>query len=127
MKRTNEKCNEDSNEDEDLVEKREEIIAAEKDRKRTMRDGRSFEQWEEDCKQDRERKKNQKEGMDEVEREFGKINCKHQKRKLRSERTGKEKLQLNLKAKKGMRIFREVGRLIDHKDRIKQNSSEVVD
>ena len=65
--------------------------------------------------------------MDEVEREFGKINCKHQKRKLRSERTGKEKLQQNLKAKKGMRIFREVGRFIDHKDRIKQNSSEVVD
>ena len=127
----NAKCNEDSDEDENVEKNREEIIkrmrAAGIAEKRKMRDGRSFEQWEEDFKQDRERKKNQKEGMDEVEREFGKINCKHQKRKLRSERTGKEKLQQNLKAKKGMRIFREVGRFIDHKDRIKQNSSEVVD
>ena len=127
----NAKCNEDSDEDENVEKNREEIIkrmrAAGIAEKRKMRDGRSFEQWKEDCEQERERKKNQKESMGEVEREFAKINCKHQKRKLRSERTGKEKLKQNLKAKKGMRIFHEVGRLIEHKDRIKPNSSEVVD
>ena len=57
-----------------MEENREELIkrerTAEKDRKREMREGRSFEHWKEDCEQERERKKNHREGMDEIEREF---------------------------------------------------------
>ena len=55
------------------------------------------------------------------------ISNKHKTRKLRFQRSGKEKLQQNLKSKKGMRLLREEGRLIEYSDRHEQNVSETVD
>ena len=70
-----------------------------------------MEEWKEDCKDDNERKRKEAENVDSVERELRKIGLKHRKRSLRKQRTGKEKLQQNLKAKRGMRLLREEGRL----------------
>ena len=76
---------------------------------------------------DRARKRKHIENMDEVEREFMKINFKHKKRTLRQQRTGKQKLEQNLKAKRGMRLFREEGRLKDYEQRAKRNRNKIQD
>ena len=62
-----------------------------------------------------------------MEKEYEKISQKHKQRKLRIGRTGKQKLQQNLKAKKGMRILRSDGNLIDYSDRCLHNSNETMD
>ena len=96
---------------------KEKECATDRDRKRKKRDERSFEEWSEDCKLDAERKRKQVDYMDEVEREFRRIDLKHKKRSLRKQRTGKEKLQQNMKAKKGISLLRDKGRLISYKER----------
>ena len=62
-----------------------------------------------------------------MEKDFEKLTLKHKKRKLRIQRSGREKLQQKLKAKKRMRILRDEGRLRKYSDRQKQNSSETID
>ena len=62
-----------------------------------------------------------------MEKDFEKLTLKHKKRKLRIQRSGREKLQQNLKANKGMRLLREEGRLRKYSDRCNQNSSETID
>ena len=66
-------------------------------------------------------------GRDDMEKDFEKLTLKHKKRKLRIQRSGREKLQQNLKAKKGMRLLCEEGMLRKYSDRYKQNSSETID
>ena len=75
----------------------------------------------------RERRLEILENINDVEREFLKINLKHKKRSLRQQRTGKQKLEQNLKAKRGMRLFREEGRLKDYEQRTKSNRNEEQD
>lgn len=101
----------------------------EKKRKRmkSLRDERSLEEWKEDCKADNERKRKEAESLDSVEKEFRNIHSKHRKRSLRKQRTGKEKLQQNLKAKRGMRLLREQGRLQEYKKRTEPNQNEMDD
>ena len=70
---------------------------------------------------DRARKRKHIENMYEVEREFMKIDFKHKKRTLRQQRTGKQKLEQNLKAKRGMRLFREEGRLYEQRTKRNRN------
>ena len=106
---------------------KEKECATDRDRKRKKRDERSFEEWSEDCKLDAERKRKQVDDMDEVEREFRRIDLKHKKRSLRKQRTGKEKLQQNLKAKKGMSLLRDKGRLISYKERVNPKGNEIDD
>ena len=105
------------------LEKRKAQQAKDKERKRQERLDKSFEHWKEDCEQDIERKK----FGNEMEKEFQLISLKHRNRSSRNLRSGKMKLRENLKAKKGMRNFREEGRLRDHAYRGKTNSSELND
>ena len=65
--------------------------------------------------------------MDEVEREFRIIDLKHKKSSLRKQRTGKEKLQQNLKAKKEISLLRDKGRLISYKEGVKPKRNEIDD
>ena len=95
-----------------------------KERMKLLRQGKSFEDWEADCELDRQRKETKSGKKNDIEKEFEKISLKHEKRKSRNIRNGKEKLQQNLKAKKGMRIFREEGRLKAHASRTEKNTSE---
>ena len=81
---------------------KEKECATDRDRKSKKRDERSFEEWSEDYKLNAERKRKQVDDMDEVEREFRRIDLKYKKRSLQKQRTGKEKLQQNLrKLRKG--------------------------
>ena len=82
-----------------------------KERMNLLRQGKSFEDREKDCDLDKQRKKTKNDMKNEIEKEFEKISLKHEKRKARDQRNGREKLQQNLKSKKGMRVFREEGRL----------------
>ena len=81
----------------------------------------------EDKEKVNERRRNLRGNKDEKEVEFERLSSKHRIRTLRNQRTGKEKLKQNLMSKKGMRLFREEGRLKAYKDRMKQNSSETAD
>ena len=101
--------------------------AADKERKSEDRASKNFEQWEADCEIDKERKKKNMEKQDEIEKEFEKISSKFRKREFRNNRNGKEKLQQNLKAKKGMRVFREEGRLKAYASRTNPNKAETDD
>ena len=101
----------------------------EKERKREERDElkKDVEKWKDACDADNERKREEKSHQSETETEYQRISKKHKTRKIRIQRSGKEKLQQNLKSKKGMRLIREEGRLIEYSDRHEQNVSETVD
>ena len=68
-----------------------------KERKRQKRLEKSFEDWKDDCELDKERKKIE----NEVEKEYALLSLKHRNRKYRNLRSGKMKLEQNLKAKEG--------------------------
>ena len=97
------------------------------ERRRMLRANKSEDGKKKECELDRDRKKKERDSRGEVLKEFENISFKHEKRKIRNLRTGKEKLCENLKSKKGMRLLREEGRLRDNKERIKQNSDETLD
>ena len=59
--------------------------------------------------------------------EYGKLYQKHKNREARAKRTGKERLLDNLKAKKGMKLLKERGRLRDFKTRVTKNKTEMSD
>ena len=103
--------------------------AKDKERKKREREEikKDLERWKDVCTEDRERKREDKSKRGDVEKEYEKISQKHKQRKLRIGRTGKQKLQQNLKAKKGMRILRSDGNLIDYSDRCLHNSNETMD
>ena len=95
-----------------------------RERGRQERANMSLEKWKAEKRIDRGRKKYEKERKSEIDIDFEKLSIKHKKRVLRSVRTGKKKLTENLQAKKGMRIFREEGRLKPYADRVNRNRSE---
>ena len=95
----------------------------ERERKKKFRAGMS----NEDKEKVNERRRNLRGNKNEKEVDFERLSSKHRIRTLRNQRTGKEKLKQNLMSKKGMRLFREEGRLKAYKDRMKQNSSETSD
>ena len=97
------------------------------ERRRMLRANKSEEEKKKVCEVDKDRKKKERDSRGEVVKEFEKISFKHKKRKIRNEKTCKEKLQENLKSKKGMRLLREEGRLREYTERIEQNSDEKVD
>lgn len=75
-------------------------------------------------KSEEERKERAREQKDALVTEFERISLKHQKRDWRKKRNGKEKLMENLKSKKGMRLFREEGRLKQFKERESSNATD---
>ena len=75
----------------------------------------------------REEEKNEGEQKYALVTEFEKICSKHQKREWRTKRNGKEKLIENLNSKKGMRLFREEGRIKQFKERNKKNTDQAMD
>ena len=108
-------------------EQRGEECDLERERKTEERNERSVEKWQEDCRLDTKRKKDKGGAKEEIEKDFERINQKHKKRQSRSQRDGKAKLQQKLKAKKGMKLFRNEGRLRDYMEKNGNNSSEMED
>ena len=105
------------------------VCYLDKERKKEERDEikNDFDNWKDRCGADKERKREERSHQDETEKEYETIFKKHNTRKLRIHRSGKEKLEQNLKSKKGMRLLREEGPLIQYKERQDQNVSEAVD
>ena len=63
----------------------------------------------------------------EEEKEYGKLFQKHKKRESRAKRSGKQHLIENMKAKKGMNLLKEKGRIRDFERRAIKNSTEMSD
>ena len=105
------------------------VCYLDKERKKEERDEikNDFDNWKDRCGADKERKREERSHQDETEKEYETIFKKHNTRKLRIHRSGKEKLEQNLKSKKGMRLLCEEGPLIQYKERQDQNVSEAVD
>ena len=99
----------------------------EREKKRKARLKMSEEQREHTREVDRIRKKEENERRCEEGKEFEKIKLKHRIRELRNQRTGKEKLQQNLDAKRGMRLLNEKGSLNEFQRRRGRNTTEMFD
>ena len=63
----------------------------------------------------------------EEEKEYVKLDQKHKKRESRARRSGKEHLLENLRAKKGMNLLKEKGRMRDFERRATMNNTEMSD
>ena len=63
----------------------------------------------------------------EEEKEYGKLCKKHKMRESRAQRSGKDHLLENLRAKKGMKLLKEKGRLRDFESRATDNDTEMLD
>ena len=73
------------------------------------------------------RVRNMRANETEEEKEYGKLYQKHKKRESRAQRSGKEHLLENLRAKKGMKLLKEKGRLRDFERRATKNNTEMSD
>ena len=75
---------------------------------------------------DRERKEKEKAGKCQIEKDYEIIIERHQKREKRKNRSGKEHLLENLRAKKGMRLFKDDGNIQAFKRRGKINVDKML-
>lgn len=108
-------------------EKGREDCDAENERKKERRAKMNYEDRQQEVEEARKRMKELRFRKEEHEIEFANISVKHRERCFRDQRTGKEKLKNNLKAKKGMRLFRGEGRLKKYKERTSNNLDETSD
>ena len=92
-----------------------------KERMKRIRAKRSLDDIEKTKEKDRLRKEEQKANQDQAETDYVAISQKNKKRQQRKQRSEKEHLLQNLKAKKGMRLLKEEGNLQDFKRRSKKN------
>lgn len=99
----------------------------EREKKRTSRAKMSDEEKIKVNERRRQLRKNKQELKDSVEREFDKIENKHNIRSWRSKRSEDQKKDENLKAKKGMQLLRKEGRIRNFEERTPQNSTEESD
>ena len=109
------------------VEKMEKDRLIDKERKSEIRANLENDKEEEYAYWDRIRTKRDRDARTEEEKDYDRIIEKHRKREHRNHRNGKEHLFQNLKAKKGMKVLKEEGRLNEFVKRGTRNRSKMSD